>query len=45
MSLSVAAVCGGFSVVIDGAECIQKSYPGFFRDLEKTGVQVEVLEP
>lgn len=44
MSLSVAAVCGGFSVVIDGAECINKSYPGFFRDLEQTGVKVEVLE-
>ena len=44
MSLAVAAVCGGFSVVIDGAECINKSYPGFFRDLEQTGVKVEVLE-
>ena len=45
MSLAVAAVCGGFSVVIDGAECIRKSYPGFFRDLEKTGVAIEVIEP
>ncbi len=44
MSLAVAAVCGGFPVVIDGAECINKSYPGFFRDLEQTGVKVEVLE-
>ena len=45
MSLAVASVCGGFPVVIDGAECISKSYPGFFNDLEKTGVTIEVLEP
>lgn len=44
MSLSVAAVCGGFSVVIHGAECINKSYPGFFQDLKLAGVKVEVLE-
>lgn len=44
MSLAVAAVCGDFPVVINGAECINKSYPGFFKDLEKTGVKVEVLE-
>lgn len=44
MSLSVAAVCGGFSVVINGAECINKSYPGFFQDLELVGAKVEVLE-
>ncbi|MDD5952153.1 MAG: 3-phosphoshikimate 1-carboxyvinyltransferase [Oscillospiraceae bacterium] len=45
MSLSIAAMCGGFPVTIDGAECIQKSYPGFFRDLEQLGCEVEVLEP
>lgn len=45
MSLAIAALCGNFSVTIDGAECINKSYPGFFRDLETVGGKVEVLVP
>ena len=39
MSLSVlCTVTGG---VIDGAEAVAKSYPDFFRDLERTGAKTE----
>ena len=45
MSMAVAAVCSGQSAIIQGAECIQKSYPNFFEDLQSLGIPVEVLEP
>ncbi len=35
MSLAVAALRSEGEVVIEGAECVAKSYPGFFEDLEK----------
>ena len=35
MSLAVAALRSDGEVVIQGAECVAKSYPGFFEDLEK----------
>lgn len=45
MSMAVAGVCSGTPVVIEGAECIDKSYPAFFEDLRGLGIPVEVLEP
>ena len=41
MALSVLASSDDVSVTIAGAEAVNKSYPGFFRDLEKTGVKVD----
>lgn len=35
MSLAVAALRSEGEVAIEGAECVAKSYPGFFEDLEK----------
>lgn len=40
MALSVLAAAGGERFAIEGAEAIKKSYPGFFEDLEKTGIEV-----
>ena len=45
MSMAVAAVCSGAPAVLAGAECVRKSYPGFFEDLQAVGIPVEVLEP
>ncbi len=35
MSLAVAALRAEAPVTVEGAECVAKSYPGFFGDLEK----------
>ena len=35
MALAVAATCATGEVTITGSECISKSYPEFFDDLEK----------
>lgn len=43
MSLVIYAVTGNVPVVIDGAECVEKSYPDFWQDLQKVGVSVEQL--
>ena len=40
MALSVAAIGGKTPIVIEGAECVNKSYPNFFNDLRELGVEV-----
>ena len=40
MALSIAALCAKDEVTIQGAECVKKSYPGFFEDLRSIGVRV-----
>jgi 3-phosphoshikimate 1-carboxyvinyltransferase len=40
MALSVLAACAQKPVSIEGAGAVNKSYPGFFSDLEKTGMEV-----
>lgn len=40
MSLAVAALRADGPVTIEGAECVAKSYPAFFDDLEKTRVRL-----
>lgn len=40
MALSVLAACAQKPVSIEGAQAVNKSYPGFFSDLEKTGMEV-----
>ncbi|MEG2612553.1 MAG: 3-phosphoshikimate 1-carboxyvinyltransferase [Alistipes sp.] len=39
MSLAVAALRSDGAVTIEGAECVSKSYPNFFADLEKIVVK------
>lgn len=39
MSLAVAALRSGASVTIEGTECVAKSYPGFFEDMESIRVK------
>ncbi len=43
MSLAVFATCGEYPVTIDGAECVEKSYPNFYEDMKKIGVRLEIL--
>ena len=43
MSLAIAALFAEGGSVITGAEAVTKSYPQFFADLTKLGVQVEEL--
>jgi 3-phosphoshikimate 1-carboxyvinyltransferase len=43
MSLAVAAIFAEGSSIINGAESVSKSYPGFFTDLAKLGVRIEEL--
>lgn len=42
MSLAVFAAAGENAVTINGAECVEKSYPDFFSDLAKLSVKIEV---
>lgn len=44
MAASVAAVCCEGPVIIEGAQAVNKSYPGFFDDLRSLGVRIEVEE-
>ena len=39
--MSLAVLCIKYGGVIDGAEAVNKSYPGFFEDLKKLKVKVE----
>jgi 3-phosphoshikimate 1-carboxyvinyltransferase len=43
MSLSVAASFAAGNSIINGAEAVTKSYPGFFEDFIKLGAEVEEL--
>ncbi|WMJ22526.1 3-phosphoshikimate 1-carboxyvinyltransferase [Paludicola sp. MB14-C6] len=43
MSLAVAIACSNQIATIDGVECVNKSYPAFFEDLQKVGVKVDIL--
>ncbi|HYA49301.1 MAG TPA: 3-phosphoshikimate 1-carboxyvinyltransferase [Burkholderiales bacterium] len=41
MALAAAALCARGTVAIDGAECVAKSYPGFFEDLASVGGKID----
>lgn len=41
MALAVTALAAKGPTLIDGAECVSKSYPNFFKDLNKLGVEIE----
>ncbi|MEN3016799.1 MAG: 3-phosphoshikimate 1-carboxyvinyltransferase [Candidatus Methanosuratincola petrocarbonis] len=42
MAAAVAGLAASGETVIMGAECVSKSYPSFFSDLERLGAEVEV---
>lgn len=44
MALAIGASVANNKIVIDQAECVEKSYPAFFEDLKRLGVQVEFSE-
>jgi len=43
MSLTIAAINGDSPVIIENAECVNKSYVNFFDDIRKLGGAVDVL--
>lgn len=43
MSLAVFGTLSEYPVIINNAECVEKSYPDFFEDMKKIGVKLEVL--
>lgn len=43
MALSVLAIGGSGPIEIEGAECVAKSYPEFFDDLETLGASLQVV--
>ncbi len=45
MALFVAALCAKGQVVIEGMECISKSYPGFLEDMKILNADYDFLEP
>jgi 3-phosphoshikimate 1-carboxyvinyltransferase len=44
MAMAVAALRANGPVMIEKAEAINKSYPEFFKDLEKLGVSIHILD-
>ena len=42
MSLAVFASCCEYPIIIEGAECVDKSYPNFFDDIKSIGVELEL---
>jgi 3-phosphoshikimate 1-carboxyvinyltransferase len=40
MALTIAALGAKNEITIQGAECVNKSYPNFFEDLRSIGVEV-----
>lgn len=43
MALATLAICAGISLTIEGAECVEKSWPHFFDDLKALGADVALL--
>ena len=42
MALAILATIAKGKIVINNAECINKSYPNFFKDLESLGIKIEL---
>jgi 3-phosphoshikimate 1-carboxyvinyltransferase len=43
MALTMAALASRGETILQGVECVQKSYPGFFDEMKKLGADIEVL--
>ncbi len=44
MALTVAGTCSNSSTIINGAECVNKSYPAFFEDCQKVNISLTIEE-
>jgi len=44
MSIAIAASRANRNVLITNAEAVNKSYPYFYKDLEKLGAKIEYIE-
>jgi len=44
VAMSLAVLCTVFGGEIEGAEAVNKSYPEFFRDIGKLGIEVEKID-
>ena len=42
MMCAIAATCAAGPVTIEGAECVRKSYPGFWEDYQALGGRVNL---
>ena len=40
--MALAVLCSRYGGEIEGAEAVSKSYPGFFNDIRKLGIEVEI---
>ena len=40
IAMSLSLLSSKFDIIIDGAECVNKSYPGYFQDLKKLGASI-----
>ncbi len=43
IAMALAVLCTLTGGTIEGAECVKKSYPGFFEDMKKLGTGVELI--
>lgn len=43
MALAIACLCAGLEAAIEGAEAVNKSYPGFWQEVQNLGGRVELL--
>lgn len=43
MAMAIASVCCMEPVIIEGAEAVNKSYPGFFEDFQSLGGEIHVI--
>ncbi len=44
MALAIACLLAGLETAIEGAEAVNKSYPGFWQDVQGLGGRVELIE-
>ena len=43
IAMSLAVLCSVTGGVLDGAQCVNKSYPGFFEDVKKLGIKYKII--
>jgi len=43
MALTVAALGAQGETILQGAECVEKSYPNFFEEMKNSGADIEFL--
>ena len=44
MALSILGMAGNGAIEISTAECVAKSYPEFFDDLDTLGAQIQLVK-